>query len=129
MYREIAMRFGIAVLWMAGALLAASAAAAADANNGKIVFGRCAICHTVAKGGPDGLGPNLFGVVGRKAASLPSFMYSGALKNSGITWTNDKLKAWISGPMKLVPGTKMAFGGISNPSQVDDVVAYLNTLK
>ncbi len=123
------MRFGIAVMLVAGSLLAATAAQAADANNGKIVFGRCAVCHTVAKGGPNGLGPNLFGVVGRKAASLPSFMYSGALKNSGITWTNDKLAAWIAGPMRLVPGTKMAFGGISNPSQVADVVAYLNTLK
>jgi cytochrome c len=56
-------------------------------------------------------------------------MYSGALKGSGITWTNDKLTAWISGPARLVPGTKMAFGGISNPQQVGDVVAYLNTLK
>ena len=116
-------------LIFAAALLTATAAQAADANNGKVVFGRCAVCHTVAKGGPNGLGPNLFGVVGRKAASLPNFMYSGALKASGITWTPDKLKAWISGPARLVPGTKMAFGGISNPQQVDDVVAYLSTLK
>jgi len=55
--------------------------------------------------------------------------WSGALKNSGITWTNDKLKAWVTAPARLVPGTKMAFGGISNPKQVDDVVAYLGTLK
>ena len=110
-------------------VLLATAAQAADANNGKTIFGRCAVCHTVAKGGANGLGPNLFGVAGRKAASLPSYMYSGALKTSGITWTNDKLKAWISGPARLVPGTKMAFGGISNAGQVDDVVAYLGTLK
>lgn len=111
------------------ALLAASAAQAADANNGKTIFGRCAICHTVDKGGANGLGPNLFGVAGRKAAALPNYLYSGALKGSGITWTGDKLKAWISAPARLVPGTKMAFGGISNPGQVDDVVAYLGTLK
>ncbi len=123
------MRFGITVLLAAGMLCAAPAAQAADPVNGKIIFGRCAVCHTVVKGGPNGLGPNLFGVVGRKAASLPSFMYSGALKGAGITWTPDKLKAWVAGPARLVPGTKMAFGGISNPVQIGDVVAYLGTLK
>jgi cytochrome c len=118
-------------LFLAAAVIALAAmpALAADANNGKTIFGRCAICHTVQKGGPNGLGPNLFDVAGRKAASLPSFMYSGALKASGITWTDAKLTAWISGPSRLVPGTKMAFGGISNTSQVADVVAYLHTLK
>jgi len=110
-------------------ILLATSADAADAGNGKTVFARCAICHTVQKGGANGLGPNLFGVVGRKSATAPGFMYSGAMKNSGITWTADKLKAWITAPARLVPGTKMAFGGISNPKQVDDVVAYLATLK
>ena len=119
-----------AVLFAAAfALATAPAFAAGDAGNGKTIFGRCAICHTVQKGGPNGLGPNLFGVTGRKAASLPTFMYSGALKSSGITWTDDKLTAWISGPARLVPGTKMSFGGISNTSQVADVIAYLHTLK
>jgi cytochrome c len=117
------------VLTAAAVALLAAPAAAADANNGKVVFGRCAVCHNVQKGGPNGLGPNLFGVVGRKAASLASFSYSPALKNAHITWTPDKLKAWAMGPAKLVPGTKMAFGGITNASQADDVVAYLGTLK
>ena len=116
-------------LVLAATLLAATPAFAGDAVNGKTVFARCAICHTVDKGGPDGLGPNLFGVAGRKAASRPNFMYSGALKSAGITWTADKLKAWVSGPARLVPGTKMAFGGLSSPKQADDVVAYLATLK
>jgi cytochrome c len=110
-------------------LLSSSAALAGDPAAGKIVFARCAICHTTTKGGPNGVGPNLFGVVGRKSASLPNYMYSGALKGSGITWTADKLKAWVSGPQKLVPGTKMAFGGISSAKQVDDLLAYLATLK
>lgn len=118
----------IAILF-AAALAMTSAAQAADANNGRIVFGRCAVCHTTAKGGSNGLGPNLFGIVGRKAATAPNFMYSGAMKNSGISWTADKLKAWIAAPARLVPGTKMAFGGISNAKQIDDVVAYLATLK
>jgi cytochrome c2 len=111
------------------ALVGTPALAAGNAGNGKTIFGRCAICHTVQKGGPNGLGPNLFGVAGRKAASLANYSYSGALKSANITWTNDKLKAWVMGPFKLVPGTKMAFGGIANPAQADDVVAYLDTLK
>lgn len=123
------MRFGTMAAVMAVALMAAPAAQAGNPANGKTVFGRCAVCHTTNKGGSNGLGPNLFGVVGRKAASLPSFNYSGPMKNSGITWTPDKLKAWIAGPSRLVPGTKMAFGGMSNAVQVDDVVAYLGTLK
>ncbi len=98
-------------------------------GNGKTVFGRCAICHTVDKGGPNGLGPNLFGVAGRKGASLASYSYSGALRGANITWTNDKLKAWVMGPSRLVPGTKMAFGGLTDAGQADDVVAYLGTLK
>ena len=110
-------------------VLVTTAAVAGDANSGKTIFGRCAICHTVQKGGANGLGPNLFGVVGRKAATAPNFVFSAALKSSGITWTPDKLKAWVSGPARVVPGTKMAFAGIANPTQVDDVVAYLATLK
>ncbi|HJW40556.1 MAG TPA: c-type cytochrome [Rhizomicrobium sp.] len=115
---------------LAGAItLVSHVAAAADASNGRALFARCAACHTVAKGGGNGLGPNLFGVVGRKASSLPNFSYSPALKGSGITWTNDKLTVWITNPAKVAPGTRMAFGGISNPAQVADVVAYLDTLK
>ena len=102
---------------------------AGDANKGKQAFSVCQACHTVIKGGPNGLGPNLFGVAGRKAASLPGFYYSAALKNSNITWTNDKLKAWITSPYKLVPGNRMAFAGISDPNKVDDVVTYLDSLK
>jgi cytochrome c len=121
--------FKTIALAAAFAMLAIPASAAGNANNGKTVFGRCAVCHTVQKGGPNGLGPNLFGVAGRKAASLQGYTYSGALKASGITWSNDKLKAWIAEPARLVPGTKMAFGGLSNSSQQDDVIAYLDTLK
>lgn len=109
--------------------LLVTSAAAGDAASGKTVFSRCAICHSVQKGGANGLGPNLFGVVGRKAASLSNFAYSPALKKSGLTWTPDKLKIWVTSPAKMVPGTKMAFAGITNSKQADDVVAYLATLK
>jgi cytochrome c len=110
-------------------VLLATAANAGDAASGKTVFTRCAICHTVQRGGANGLGPNLFGVVGRKAASVPGYAYSPALKKSGITWTPDKLKNWVTSPARMVPGTKMAFAGIGNPKQADDVVAYLVSLK
>jgi cytochrome c len=112
------------------ALLASGVAAqAGDAAKGKSVFQRCAICHTVEKGGGNGLGPNLFGVVGRKAGTAPGFSYSAAMKGSGITWTPDKLGAYVTHPGAIVPGNRMAFAGIGNPDQVADVVAYLSTLK
>jgi len=100
-----------------------------DPVAGKTVFARCAICHKAAAGAPNSVGPNLFGVVGRKAATAPGFEFSGPLKASGITWTDDKLAQWVAGPAKMVPGTKMAFPGITSKAQVRDVVAYLDTLK
>jgi cytochrome c len=104
-------------------------ALAADAVKGKQDFAVCQTCHTAEKGGAAGIGPNLFGVVGRQAASLPGFYYSPALKDSKITWTNDKLTAWVTAPYKLVPGTRMSFAGIKDPAKAADVVAYLDTLK
>jgi cytochrome c len=103
--------------------------AAGDAKKGQEDFARCAICHTTAKGGGNGVGPDLFGIVGRKAASEPNFYYSQALKGSGITWTPDKLDAWIKSPPALVPGNRMAFAGIADAGQRADIVAYLATLK
>ena len=100
-----------------------------DAAQGKTVFQRCAICHKVDKGAGNGLGPNLFGIVGRKSASVPDFEYSGPMKASGLSWTNDNLSKWVAGPAKMVPGTKMAFPGITSKGDIRDVVAYLNTLK
>ncbi len=116
--------------FIALALLAGAATAAqADAAKGKDVFKRCAVCHTDAKDGGNGLGPNLFGVAGRKAASLPDFSYSGPLRKSGIVWTDANLTKWVAGPGRMVPGTKMAFPGITSKTQQADVVAYLKTLK
>jgi cytochrome c len=100
-----------------------------DPALGKTVFQRCAICHKAEKDAGNGLGPNLFGIVGRKSASVPGFEYSGPMKASGITWTNDKLAQWVAGPAKMVPGTKMAFPGITSKGEVRNVVAYLGTLK
>ena len=109
--------------------LAGAAHAAGDATKGKVIFQRCAICHRAEKDGGNGLGPNLFGVVGRKAGSVENFAYSSAMKNSGITWTTDKLTSYIEHPASVVPGNRMAFAGLSNPAQAGDVAAYLMTLK
>lgn len=106
-----------------------SAQAAGDPVNGKALFARCAICHKTTKDGGNGLGPNLFGVGGRKAGIAAGFAYSDAMKKSGITWTEDKLEAYIADPKGVVPGNRMAFVGLSNRSQADDVAAYLLTLK
>lgn len=111
------------------AVLVATGAHAADAAHGKVVFQRCAICHRTDKGGGNGLGPNLFGVVNRKAASVAGFNYSPAMKSSGITWTADKLTAYVAHPSAVVPGNRMAFAGLNDPAQQADVVAYLATLK
>jgi cytochrome c len=116
-------------LSLAAALMLAHPAIAGDAAKGEQTFARCAMCHKAGKGAGNGLGPNLFGVVGRKAGTVADFSYSPAMKASGITWTEDKLAAYITRPFAVVPGNRMAFAGISNPAQVQDVVAYLKTLK
>ena len=112
-----------------GLTVAAGAAQAGDAAKGKTVFQRCAICHRVDKDGGNGLGPNLFGVVGRKAGMVAGFSYSAAMKNSGIVWTADKLTAYVAHPAQVVPANRMAFAGVIDPGQQADVVAYLATLK
>ncbi|HEY8950657.1 MAG TPA: cytochrome c family protein [Rhizomicrobium sp.] len=117
----------MAVIAVAGLL--ASQAEAADAKNGATVFQRCAICHSNSKGAPAKIGPNLFGVVGRKAGTMPNFSYSAAMKSAGFAWTPDKLIAYVEHPQAVVPGNRMAFAGITRPADAQDLEAYLATLK
>jgi cytochrome c len=124
-------RMGV-VLAAAAAILALSALpadAAGDASTGAVLFNRCYICHSTAKGAANRMGPNLFGVVGRKAGTYPGFSYSDAMKKSGIVWTAAKLDAYLTTPQKVVPGNNMPFAGIPIPAQRADIVAYLATLK
>ncbi len=123
------MIFRTAIVTLTLVAVTGAAHAAGDAAKGKTVFQRCAICHRDTKDGGNGLGPNLFGVVGRKAGSVAGFSYSAAMKNSGITWTTDKLEGYIEHPAAVVPGNRMAFAGIGDAGQRADVVAYLATLK
>jgi cytochrome c len=107
-------------------LVLASPAVAADAEHGKALFAPCAACHTNRV---DALGPNLNGVFGRKAAALDDFRYSNAMKRANLVWDEDNLRAYISDPQMKVKGNRMPYGGMSDPRDVDDVVAYLKTLK
>ncbi|HEX7726783.1 MAG TPA: cytochrome c family protein [Rhizomicrobium sp.] len=109
--------------------LLASQAQAADAKKGATVFQRCAICHSNTKGAGAKIGPNLFGVVGRKAGTMPDFPYSAAMKGAGFVWTPEKLQAYIQHPQQVVPGNRMAFAGVSSKADDADLVAYLGTLK
>jgi cytochrome c len=124
--RKSFYRVAIAVV---GAALASAAQAAGNAGNGAVVFNRCAICHDNTKSGPNKIGPELFGVVGRKAGTYPGFSYSGAMQKAGFMWTPDRLDAYIASPATVVPGNKMTFAGIANASQRADLIAFLGTLK
>ncbi|NNM57528.1 cytochrome c family protein [Acidocella sp.] len=103
--------------------------ATADLAKGKaLVMQQCAACHTLAKGGAPGVGPNLYGIVGAKSFSAPGFNYSAAVKGkAGATWTDDTLSAWLENPMGYAPGTMMAYPGIKNAQTRADVIAYLNS--
>lgn len=89
----------------------------------------CAMCHIPSAGMIWGFGPSLVGVVGRRAGSVPNFPYSDALKKSGLIWTEDNLRKWMSDNAKLVPNTLMPHVSITDPAEQVYVIAYLKTLK
>ncbi len=101
--------------------------ATGDAVKGKAAFGACAMCHSVETG-KNGIGPSLFGVVGRAAGTAPGFKYSAAMTKAG-TWTPQTLDAFIAAPKTAVPGTTMPYGGLKDAQKRADLIAYLGTLK
>jgi cytochrome c len=103
-----------------------TASLAADAEAGKTVFHKCQACHQLGK---NAVGPNLVGVVGRKAGMAPGFNYSEAVKNSGVTWDEANLNEWLQGPKQKIPGTKMIFAGLKDDTDRANVIEYLKTLK
>jgi len=101
--------------------------ASADAAKGADVFKKCGACHNAEKGGPNALGPNLWGVLGEGIGQgAGGFAFSDALKGKGGTWDWDKLNEWLTSPKKFAPGTKMTFAGLSKPEDRANVIAYLN---
>lgn len=112
--------------------LSVPAAQAQDAAAGQRVFNQCAACHTRNEGGRNGVGPNLWGVVDRKAASVENFRYSANLRQlaeGGLSWNEANLRRYLANPKDLVPQGSMAFAGIRNEQQLNDLVAFLQTLK
>jgi cytochrome c len=113
----------------AGTVFAMSSLAqAADVEAGKTIFNRCKACHS-DKAGENKIGPSLYGVVGRPSASIAGFKYSEAMTNAKLTWDAATLDKWLTKPAELVKGTKMAFPGLPNQADRDNVIAYLSTLK
>ena len=105
------------------------AVAAGDPVAGRKAFNQCQICHTTEVGGPNRLGPNLAGISGAKAAAKSGFTYSAALKKSGLSWNAKTLDAWLQKPSALVPGNRMIYAGMSDPTTRANMIAYLATLK
>lgn len=99
----------------------------ASTENGQSTFKKCAACHTPDKGGPNRVGPNLWGVIGRKAGTVAGFAYSDAIK-SQPEWGWEKLAVYLNNPRSTVPGTKMVFAGIEDPIELADLLAYMRTL-
>jgi len=97
-----------------------------DAAAGEKVFVQCRTCH-VTDPGQNRIGPSLHQIVGREAGTVEGYQYSPANKNSGITWTKEKLFQYLENPQRVVPGTKMAFAGIQDPQKRADLIEWLAT--
>ena len=124
---------------LAGALVAAALSfgpgaraqdAAGDAAAGQRVFNQCRACHIIENNGRNGVGPNLHGIVGRRAASIEGFRYSANMRTlgeQGHVWTVDNLRAYLRNPKDVAPQGIMSFPGLRNDQQLNDILAYLRT--
>jgi cytochrome c len=104
----------------------AAVAAAADAEHGKEIFQVCAACHTEE---PDSVGPSLKGIVGRRSAALEDFRYSNAMRRANLIWDEANLRDYLANPQTMLRGNRMAFAGLENLKDIDDLIAYLATLQ
>ena len=98
----------------------------ADAAKGAEVFKKCASCHTIASGGPNGIGPNLFGVLGKKHGHIAGFAYSPGMIAKAGNWDIEGMNMWLKSPKKYVEGTKMSFAGLSKGEDRANIIAYIN---
>lgn len=102
--------------------------ASADVAAGQKVFGKCIACHTIAQGGANGIGPNLWGVMGEGIGQgRGGFAFSESLKGVGGTWTFEQMDKWLSNPRGFASGTKMSFAGLGKAEDRANVIAYLNS--
>lgn len=98
---------------------------AQDAAAGEKVFAVCKACHQIGPTAKNGLGPLLNGIIDRKAGTVPSYSYSAANKNSGITWDEATFREYIKDPKAKVPGTKMIYAGLKDEQKTNDLIAFM----
>ena len=115
-----------ALIVIASSSAVASAALAQDAPAGKTSFNKCLACHAIGEGAKNKVRPQLNGLDGRKSGTAPDYSYTDANKNSGITWNEAEFKEYIKDPKAKIPATKMAFAGIKNEKEVNDLWAFLS---
>ena len=100
--------------------------ATADIAKGEAVFKKCTACHSIAQGGANGIGPNLWATMGKPHGHVAGFAYSDALKSIPGTWDWEGMDKWLANPKKYAPGTKMTFAGLGNPEERANLILYLN---
>ena len=117
-----------ALIALTSLTLAASGALAQDVDlaAGKASFNKCLACHAIGDGAKNKVGPELNGLDGRKSGTAEGYSYSDANKNSGITWNEAQFKEYIKDPKAKIPGTKMAFAGVKNEKEINDLWAYVS---
>ncbi len=123
---EWTLRLAISIAVIVGA----TPAWAQDPNQGALVFNQCRACHAIGPGARNKAGPALNGIVGRKAASVPGFNYSKAMKEAaakGLIWNEQSLSAYLESPDTFLPNGVMAFGGVKNEGDLKNLIAYLKT--
>lgn len=113
------------VVALGAGILSIAPGYAQDAASGEKIFLQCKTCHQIGENAKNAIGPVLNGLFGRKAGTIEGYSYSSANKSSGITWDEATFREYIRDPKAKIPGTKMAFAGLKDPKQIEDVVAYL----
>ena len=121
------MKFRIATFFSAAlaVMITVGSAEAGDEKKGAKVFKKCKACHTIKEGGKNKVGPNLYGIVGQKAAQVKGYKYSKAMKASDVTWDEATPDKFLTKPKKMMKKTKMAFSGLKKEKQRADLIAYL----
>jgi cytochrome c len=102
--------------------------AAADVAKGEAVFKKCMACHTIAAGGPNGIGPNLHATLGEGiGVGKAGYAFSSALSGKGGNWTFETMNEWLTNPKKFAPGNKMTFAGLGSPEDRANILLYINS--
>lgn len=105
--------------------MSTSAARAQDVEKGKAAFRKCVVCHSIGGNAQNKVGPELNGLEGRHAGTVPGFLYSDAHAHSAITWSESAFKQYIKDPSAMIPGTKKAFAGVKDEQEAENLWAYI----